>query len=80
MNELKASSRQVADACARANFGVQEAQLIATGGTRSVERTLEEMTTLKDNVEAIALQIDHLHEGASQIGTIASLVGSLADQ
>lgn len=80
MNELKASSRQVADACATANVGVQEAQTIATVGTRSVDRTLEGMTTLKDNVEAIALQIDHLHEGARQIGTIASLVGSLADQ
>lgn len=80
MNELKASSRQVASNCATANFGVQEAQSIATGGTRSVERTLEGMTNLKDNVEAIALQIDHLHEGARQIGTIASLVGSLADQ
>lgn len=80
MNELKASSRQVADACATANFGVQEAQSIATGGTRSVERTLEGMTTLKDNVEAIAVQIEYLHEGARQIGTIASLVGSLADQ
>ncbi|MCT7957053.1 methyl-accepting chemotaxis protein [Laspinema palackyanum] len=80
MNELKASSRQVADACATANFGVQEAQTIATGGRQSVDRTLEGMTTLKENVEAIALQIDHLHEGARQIGTIASLVGSLADQ
>ncbi|MCT7981913.1 methyl-accepting chemotaxis protein [Laspinema sp. A4] len=80
MNELKASSRQVAEACATANFGVQDAQTIATAGTRSVARTLEGMTTLKDNVEAIALQIDHLHEGARQIGTIASLVGSLADQ
>ncbi|HEY9836040.1 MAG TPA: methyl-accepting chemotaxis protein, partial [Vampirovibrionales bacterium] len=48
--------------------------------TRSVAHTLEGMTTLKHNVEAIALQMDHLHEGARQIGTIASLVGSLADQ
>jgi hypothetical protein len=80
MNELKASSQQVASSCATANFGVQEAQTIATAGRRSVDRTLEGMTTLKDNVEAIALQIDHLHEGARQIGTIASLVGSLADQ
>ncbi|WP_156823920.1 hypothetical protein [Oscillatoria acuminata] len=37
MNELKASSRQVADACTTANGGVQEAQTIATGGTRSVD-------------------------------------------
>ncbi len=80
MKELKASSRQVADACAAANFGVQQAQSSATGGMRSVDRTLGGMTTLKDNVDEIALQMDHLHESARQIGTIASLVGSLADQ
>lgn len=53
---------------------------LAEGGTHTVERTLEEMTALKEKVGAIGQQTLHLSEQTNQISSITNIVSDLASQ
>ncbi|MGK7900435.1 MAG: methyl-accepting chemotaxis protein [Hormoscilla sp.] len=80
IDELGASSRQVAQQAEAAASGAQQALNLARGGTAAVERTLEEMGELKEKVGAIAQQISLLSTQTDQIGNISVLVSDLASQ
>ena len=80
MDELGASSRQSAEQAEVSASGAQLALSLTEGGTKAVRQTLDEMTTLKDKVGAIAQQILRLSEQTNQIGNISGLVGDLANQ
>ncbi|MEW6493371.1 MAG: methyl-accepting chemotaxis protein [Cyanobacteriota bacterium] len=80
MDELEASCRQSAEQAKAAVNAAQQALVLAQGGTHAVGETLEGMFTLEKKVGAIAEQILHLSEQASQIGSISQLVSNLANQ
>jgi len=80
MEELGASSRQSAEQAEAAASGVQEVLILSEGGTKAVERTLQDMAMLRDKVGAIAELILRLSEQTNQIGSISGLVSDLANQ
>jgi len=80
MDELGASSRQAAEQAEASASGAREALAIAENGTQAVQQTMEGMSTLKGNVEAIAEQIMRLSEQTGQIGNISDLVADIANQ
>ncbi|KJH71368.1 methyl-accepting chemotaxis protein [Aliterella atlantica] len=80
MEELGASSRQSAEQAEASTNGASQALNLAEKGTQSVHQTLTGMTTLKEQVNAIAQQIIRLSEQTGQIGSVSSLVGNLANQ
>ena len=80
MDELGASSRQSAEQAESAASGARQALSLAGNGTKTVERTLDGMSNLKQKVGAIADQILRLSEQTSQIGNISNLVSDLANQ
>jgi methyl-accepting chemotaxis protein len=80
MGELGTSSRQSAEQAEVSASGARHALSLTEGGTKAVRQTLNEMTTLKDKVGAIAEQILRLSEQTNQIGNISGLVGDLANQ
>lgn len=80
MEELGASSRQSAQQAEASATGASQALNLAEEGTQSVHQTLQGMTTLKEQVNAIAQAIIRLSEQTGQIGSVSSLVGNLANQ
>lgn len=80
MDELGASSRQVAEQAEASVAGAKRALLLTQGGAKAVESTLEGMEELKQRVSAIAEQIVLLSEQTGQIGNISALVSDLANQ
>jgi twitching motility protein PilJ len=86
-NELTAGvdllNNSAGESAAQASAAAQsagQALQMADGGTRAVEKTLEEMATVKAKVGAIAIQIGHLSSQCGQIARIADLVSDLANQ
>ncbi|HIK08944.1 MAG TPA: CHASE3 domain-containing protein [Oscillatoriaceae cyanobacterium M33_DOE_052] len=80
VDELGASSRQVAQ---QAEFAVTSANQVlnlAADGTTAVELTLEEMAKLRAKVHQIAEEITRLSEKTNQIGMISTAVRDLAAQ
>jgi methyl-accepting chemotaxis protein len=53
---------------------------LAQQGSATVEKTLQTMTNLKQNVSAVAQEILSLSERIDQIGEISTFVGDLANQ
>ena len=80
MDELGAASQQSAQQAQAGADSARQALNITEKGTLAVEQTLESMTTLKENVGAIAAQILRLSEQTNQIGNISSAVTDLANQ
>ncbi len=80
MGELGTSSRQSSEQAEVSASGARHALSLTETGTKAVRQTLDEMTTLKDKVGAIAEQILRLSEQTNQIGNISGLVGDLANQ
>ncbi len=80
IEELGASSRQSAEQAEASASGASQALNFAEDGTKAVQQTLKGMTTLKAQVNEIALAIIRLSEQTGQIGTVSSLVGDLANQ
>lgn len=80
MDQLGASSQQVAQQAEAAAAGARQALNLTQGGTTAVESTLEEMGELKEKVGAIAQQISLLSTQTDQIGNISVLVSDLASQ
>jgi DNA repair exonuclease SbcCD ATPase subunit len=80
MDELEASCRQSAEQAQSAVAAAKQALVLATGGTKAVEETMEGMFVMEKKVESIAEQIIRLSEQANQIAGISSLVSELANQ
>jgi len=80
MDELGASSEQSAQQAEASSAGANQALLVAESGTQSAQKTLKEMSALKDKVQEIAEQIKSLSNRTNQIGSISDLVGELASE
>lgn len=80
MDELKTSSKTAQE---QANAVVKEANQalsLAQTGTLTVRQTVEDITLLKNAVEAIGQKIQTLNQQTSQIGNISLIVSELANQ
>ncbi|MBE9166807.1 type IV pili methyl-accepting chemotaxis transducer N-terminal domain-containing protein [Pleurocapsales cyanobacterium LEGE 06147] len=80
MDELGASTRQAAEQAEASSQGTQQALTLAEDGSKVVHQTVQGMSTLKEQVRAIAEQIMHLSEQTGQIAGISELVGDIANQ
>jgi methyl-accepting chemotaxis protein len=80
MEELNAASTLAAQQAETAAKGAQEVLVFATGGTQTVMRSLGEMMTLKEKMNAMQAQILQLTTQTNLIGNISSLVSDLANQ
>jgi len=80
MEELRQLSGQSVRQVKAAKAEAQQVLLLARRGTQAVERTLQGMATLQENVAAVAAQSLRLREQADRIGKISALVGDLANQ
>ncbi len=80
MDELNASSRVTAEQAETGAKSAKKALNLAESGLETVEKTLSQMTNLKEKVGAIAQAIVLLNEQTMQISNISALVGDLANQ
>ncbi len=80
VDELGASSRQVAQQAEFAVTSANQVLSLAGDGTKAVELTLEEMAKLRAKVHQIAEEITRLSEKTNQIGMISTAVKDLASQ
>lgn len=80
VDEIGVSSQQTAQQTEAAVADARQALALANGGNKAVNKTLEGMDILNEQVRLIAEQIINLREQTNQIGTISSLVSELANQ
>lgn len=80
INELEAISDQTAQQADASANGAQQALALAEEGTQAVQKTISEMSELRDRVDEIAQQIVNLGEQTGQITTVSDLVADLAKQ
>jgi methyl-accepting chemotaxis protein len=80
VNELESISTETAQQAASSATGARQALSLAEEGTQSVQRTIREMSELRDRVDEIAMQIINLGEQTGQITNISNLVSDLAKQ
>jgi Methyl-accepting chemotaxis protein (MCP) signalling domain/Cache domain len=80
MNVLEAISNETAGQADASATGAQQALSLAEEGTQAVQKTIHEMSDLRDRVDEIAQQIVNLGEQTGQITTVSDLVSDLAKQ
>ena len=83
LENLGISSGQTAEQAEAVSTAARQALTLAEEGTQRVDRTLHQMLSLREAVEAISQQNQRLGDSTSQIGnisTLASLVSDLASQ
>jgi Methyl-accepting chemotaxis protein (MCP) signalling domain/Cache domain len=80
INELEIISDQTAQQADDSANGAQQALSLAEEGTQAVQKTIQEMSDLRDRVDEIAQQIVNLGEQTGQITTVSDLVSDLAKQ
>jgi methyl-accepting chemotaxis protein len=80
IEELGAFALQSAEQAEAAAGGAKQALFLAEGGTQTVGRTIEGISSLRDQVTAIANQIIRLSEQTAQISNVSDLVADLANQ
>jgi methyl-accepting chemotaxis protein len=80
INELESISTETAEQADASASGARQALSLAEAGTQSVQRTIHEMSDLRDRVDEIAQQIVNLSEQTGQITTVSDLVSDLAKQ
>lgn len=80
IEDLGAFTLRSAEQAESATGGAKQALTLAEGGTQTVGRTIEGISSLRDQVTAIANQIIRLSEQTSQISTVSDIVADLANQ
>jgi hypothetical protein len=80
VNELESISNETAEQAAASASGAQQALSLAEEGTQAVQKTINEMSELRDRVNEIALQIANLGAQTGQITTVSGQVADLAKQ
>jgi methyl-accepting chemotaxis protein len=80
MDQLGSTSLQSAITAESSNSGALQALTLAEEGSESVQEAIAGISTLKEQVNAIAEQIMRLSEQTGQIVNISQLVGDIANQ
>jgi methyl-accepting chemotaxis protein len=77
---LEAISTETSTQAEASANGAKQALSLAEEGTQAVQKTINEMSDLRDRVDEIAQQIVNLGEQTGQITTVSDLVSDLAKQ
>ncbi len=80
INQLESISTETAAQADASATGARQALSLAEEGTQAVQKTIHEMSDLRDRVDEIAQQIVNLGEQTGQITTVSDLVSDLAKQ
>ena len=80
MEELRFSSREVAEQTQSVGGAAKMALSSTDGGTEAVEETLERMKNIKESIEAIARHLAQLGDSAVEISSITKLASDFANQ
>jgi methyl-accepting chemotaxis protein/peroxiredoxin len=80
VNELESISTATSAQADASAHGARQALSLAEEGTQAVQKTIHEMSDLRDRVDEIAQQIVRLGEQTGQITTVSDLVSDLAKQ
>lgn len=80
INELESISTETAEQASASADGARQALSLAEAGTQAVQKTIQEMSDLRERVNEIAAQIAALGAQTGQITTVSDLVSDLAKQ
>lgn len=80
IDELAASSKQMANQAEAASKGSHEVVSLTQEGQQAVELSVQEIAVLKTNAEKVSQQTRGLEKQAAEIGTISNLVSEIAMQ
>jgi methyl-accepting chemotaxis protein len=80
VNELESISTETAEQADASATGARQALSLAEEGTKAVQKTINEISELRDRVDEIAQQIVNLGEQTGQITNVSDLVSDLAKQ
>ncbi|WP_373540249.1 methyl-accepting chemotaxis protein [Chamaesiphon sp.] len=80
IDELESISTETAQQASASATGARQALSLAEEGTQAVQKTIHEMSDLRDRVDEIAAQIANLGVQTGQITTVSDLVSDLAKQ
>lgn len=80
INELESISTETAEQASASADGARQALSLAEAGTQAVQKTIQEMSDLRERVNEIAAQIADLGAQTGQITTVSDLVSDLAKQ
>lgn len=80
VDQLSASSKLSAQQAEAALVTAEQVLGQVNEGNTAVHKTIVQMETLKQKVEAMAGQVLHLSQQTGQIGTVSTLVADLANQ
>ena len=79
LENLGISSGQTAEQAEAVSTAARQALTLAEEGTQRVDRTLHQMLSLREAVEAISQQNQRLGDSTSQIGNISNLANLVSD-
>ena len=80
INELESISTETAEQASASADGARQALSLAEAGTQAVQKTIQEMSDLRERVNEIAAQIAALGAQTGQITSVSDLVSDLAKQ
>ena len=80
INEMAATVQEVARSAVNTANAAVKADESAQQGNAIVEKTIDDISELSADVEATATSIQELHEQAQNIGSILTVIESIADQ
>jgi methyl-accepting chemotaxis protein len=80
VNELETISTETAAQASASANGARQALSLAEEGTQAVQKTIHEMSDLRDRVNEIAKQIADLGTQTGQISSVSDLVSDIAKQ
>lgn len=80
INEMAVSIDQVSENAAESASVAQRSVAIAHNGAEVVQRSIEGMNTIRNQIQETSKRIKRLGESSQEIGDIVSLINDIADQ
>ena len=80
INEMAVSIDQVSNNAAASASVAQRSVAIAQNGADTVQRSIEGMNTIRDQIQETSKRIKRLGESSQEIGDIVSLINDIAEQ
>lgn len=80
MNEMALSIDQVSANASESAQVAQRSVYIASNGAQVVNRSIEGMDTIREQIQETSKRIKRLGESSQEIGNIVSLINDIADQ
>lgn len=80
MEEMSVATKDVAQSSATASIGASETETIALNGKEAVTKTIADIEEISNIVEVSSQSVKQLGERGDEIGTIVTVINSIADQ